>query len=828
MRKPINIHALYIFNFISIFILSAQPFPPPGSPLANGEHPRLVFTDATLQSVIEPYISTYESSNFQNWINTLDAAYNESPGGKNRNLLLADCMNYAFLSYAVESGYFSGFSFGHTASEYANEAYDQAAQAFTIDEFGGGLDEDAILLPNEGWNVSLGLACVYDWCFDYLTTNEKQNIADEMWDYYNAWSNRDGWGEAAGRRYCNVLLPGFTWYQDNLGSSYDANAQTSLDKIESDFRDRSLRFVNQIYEGKFGWTGGITYTTNLTAHIPWFFACYQSATGNNIYSEFPLLTDIPAYYRYKIDPLFAYEPGRANEEGYWFEKSEAGTFWDFGFYKFWTAVKGHAALMHDAFPDIAGFAIWFLNSDPRYGGITDTLNNTRISELWYHFLLGTKDITEKSASQINLPNSIRLGQGRTWMYSELNSDNATKIYFECPTFTYTSHSNSNNAAINIYKKGALLVETGHNKSGGLPRLNSGDQEPIFQNVIVFYDGSDPLYDFNPSANNGESYYLHPSNQIGGSNHIGTVNAIDLEGINYDFVDYDYTRTYQDETYLDIAVRKILYIRDPNVPNYTNDEWFVVYDSVEVNDSNYYRRFLFHTAQLPEITDGSLGNVGGKKYTGSGTIWKITNNFSDVGGGSSTPNNMNGRMFMKTLIQPDTIIGYGGGSGNWHTDATGNALAFDSGIWDGWDAAWDGKYRWELQDNTGTTSEFLTIFQICDDTTYNSMSPVTKIDAGNFVGALMNEERITFFNKTVNPKPGIAYSFTSPKTVKHFITGLEQGTYFVNVDGSSTGISKFISEGEVLYFEYSGGGSFAINKSNDPIPPQVPQGLRITR
>ena len=109
---------------------------------------------------------------------------------------------------------------------------------------------------------------------------------------------------------------------------------------------------------------------------------------------------------------------------------------------------------------------------------------------------------------------------------------------------------------------------------------------------------------------------------------------------------------------------------------------------------------------------------------------------------------------------------------------------------------------------------MTAMQIGDANTLNSMVSVQKVTANNFVGALINGDRIAFFNTSNTPRTAITYTFNSNKTVRHIVTGLFPGAYNLEVNGNSiSGINTTVDEKGVLYFEYDGGGEFHLQNSS---------------
>ena len=822
----------WVYLFVLLLVTSplyGQYTPPAGSPLANHEHPRLYFTDSKLQQ-IRDYINTYEHSDFQSFINEVNGVYNTSPTSKNRNLLLFDTMNFAFLSYAVHSGYFSNYNFNHTASEYAQKAYDHAV---VINNVNPPENHNCANLSSkdEGGYANLSMAVLYDWCFDYLSLSHKQMIANFFIRY---WNNRDPdvspghhskldnnvtvYSHSAG-------VGGIACWGDDLGSPINNTIQDILNAIKWLWFDRYLLAGNQILENTFGWGEGPSYVKLSLTNIHFFMTALSSAININLYNEYNWLHDIGLYFYNYVEPL---KLSGAVENGLFLQRNDTGALAEWDHTSTLRVILPVASMLKNDDPTYAGFIRWVIK-DSQFKMINGDFENEDPRNYWlfFKFLWGIKDIAPKTPQETGIKKSYRFGLGEVKLRSDFNTQNTTKINFYTPGYFTPSHASWDHGAFSVFKYGSLILnEAGNGKSGAdFPRVNQGG-DPIFSNVLAIYPSGATTYR-PPDTNIEENAdaYNDPANQPGGANDMGDVLAMDFREDTFDYVDYNYKLSYKGVNYVNKARRKLLYIRDPNAPNYSDHEYLLIFDDVAVNNANVKRRFLLHPAYRPELSDGSWTQNGSGYWTSTNaSTIEISNTYA----------NSHGRMFVKVL-EPSNykFILRGGTEGSnhyWFTDAEGNNLA-ESGYDDfytDWAAFWVSSYRLEIEDQANSTSsQFLTVMQIGDANTLNNMVAVDEIDAGSFVGAFINQDRISFFNKTNSPESTINYSFNSNKNVWHIITGLQPGLYYVKVNGNLiTGLNTIVNENGVLYFQYSSGGNFAISKSSDTIAPQKPQGLLI--
>lgn len=799
-------------------LLIAQTYtPPPGSPLANHEHPRLFFTAASLQN-IRNYINTYEAADFQTYINTMDGAFNEAPSGKERNFLLLDATNYAFLSYAAASGLFNNYSFARTAAQYAQKAYDHAAEIAARVQ--GGLDEEyhgnLFASASQGGYVNLTLGAVYDWCYSFLSLSQKQLIADALIYLYNT-RDDDVYPNQYVKLGMNVTaqshhvgVGGLALWGDALGSQYSAIVPEMLNGIQWLWFDRILLMGDHMFEGTTGWSEGPDYFAGASSHAIWYSAALSSAINQNLLQDTRWLHDLPLYLYFYLFPM------RINgmEQGFFEQRNDAASLREWDNMGTLQQITPITSLVKMSDPAAAGFYRWMIE-DSECKFVTYSYNNAnaRLYWLFYKFLWGIKDVAKKTPAQANIQSAYRFGLGDVILKSDLTTQNATKINFYTPKYHITRHSHEDNTSFTIFKYGNLALEAGVSKNGSNLPKSSQTSTPIYHNVVATYlPGQNLYYEYQTNTNDKADAYYDPDNQPGGKNHVGDIAALRFEPGVFDFVDYDYTRAYKGETYAERMRRKMLYIRDPNAPNYTDQEYLLFFDDVNLNNSGIKRRWLLHTPSGPELLDGSWSPAGSGFWTANaGSILKV----------SSTYANAHGRMFVKILAPATYQLRLRGGDDGsnyyWFTDAEGNDLT-ERGPFNDWGAFWAGTHRLEIEDQTaGDDSQYLVVMQIGDANTLAAMAAVQKLETVRFVGAFINGNRLAFFNKTAIPGTWIGYNLSTNQTVRHFITGLLPAQYHVKKNGSVIQTINVGGDG-TLYFEHPGGGDFLIESGLSGVDP----------
>lgn len=782
--------------------------PPPGSPLARREHPRLYFTRQSLQTV-KDYIDRHEAANFQRYISQVDSDFVESPSSKKRNYLLLDANNFAFLSYAVSSELFANYQFSYSGKEYADKAYAHAEEIARrmekkfVEQPHGGIFTSG----SQGGYVNLALGAVYDWCYDFLSLSQKRLIADALISNYRNREREINPGEKVklgltlSAKCHDVGVGGLALWGDPLGSEYEAIVQEMLDGVEWLWLDRVLRMGEHLFEGTAGWSEGANYFGGGAIHVIWFTAAMSSALGQNFFMEMNWLHDIPKYLYFYVYPMRI----EGKRQGFFEQRNDAVDLRSWESSGTLLRISAISGLIKTEDPEYAGFYRWIME-DSEYKFTRESLEDypPRLYWLFYKFLWGAKGVEKKTPEQIGLKTAYRFGLGDVILRSDLHTQNATKINFYTPKYHLARHYHKDNSSFVIFKYGLLALDAGITKGeSDLPKARNSSA-PIYHNLLAMYppNGS-PLYQFGANTNDYADAYNHRDNQPGGRNHVGEVVALRFEAGKFDFVDYDYTRSYKQEDYARRMRRKLLYLHDPHAPDYTDQEYLLIFDEALLSDPAIKRRWLLHTSSEPEILKGSWNREGPGFWTapGAGTL-AVANTYA----------NAHGKLFLKFLAPQNYQLRLRGGSEGdnhyWFTDAEGNDLT-ERGPFTPWGGFWTGTHRLEVEDLSGdSASQYLAVMQIGDANTLKTMAAVEKLDAGDFTGAFINGDRVAFFNQTPGPGDGLRYRISTRKAVRHVITGLTPGKYTVHQNGKRR--SQLTVDGDgTLFFESSGGGEFVV-------------------
>lgn len=806
---------------------------PAGSPMANGEHPRLFFTASSFNDIAN-YINTHESGDFQQWINGRDSEYNQNVGSKERKKLLWQACNFAFMYYARQSGQLNGYSWGHSADQYAAKAYDHAVEIDDRIRNQGLREFRASIGGSEGGYITMSLGLVYDWCNDYLTLAQKQFIADAFIWFKDRETNArcfPGNGMNIGNDFNSQCWEVGFWggaamYGDDLGGSYTAGINNLKDVIGWFVFDQVFDVQNVVHEGTAGnGEGGAYYGVTLQQQL------FQAggigpAVGVDFAQQYGSIRD-GAWFYWNLGQPRRWENGSSS--GWW--KHRFDDVWLSG----WSGGGAQTnmgpliGMVKESDPDYAGAMRWMME-DARGGlGTSQPLNSFNdpdIYWLWFKFLWGYKDVAKKSPTEYPLPKANRFGMGETIMQSDFTTQDATKILFYTHKWFVNLHHHDDYGGFEIFKNGLLILNCGGNwknsNSLGIEPVETQDPAfSVFHSIMAIYTGSNSTYGRNQNITPDADTPDHPANQIGGQNHLGNIVASkNLEDV-FDFYDYDYARTYKGSGYVNTLRRKMLYIRDPNAPNYSNaEEYVILVDDVDLT-TNHARRWSARTVYEPVPLDGgSWTTVGtGHKTANNTEALEITNTYA----------NNNGRLYMKILSPDNYTLRLRGTASEPFPDANGNSLR-QGGNTSEAARNFSGTYRMEIEDNASSpSSDYLVVMQVGTATDLTTMAPMERIDSGDFFGTVINNNRVAMFNKSTTAAPAVAYSATVTGNARHYITGLEPGAYFVRADGNIvSGVNNIVDQSGVLYFEHSGGSNFSISKSNDTTAPATPANVRVSK
>ena len=754
--------------------LSAQTFTPkPNSPIAKGAHPRL-FVAATGVATMREKIKNYYKSDFQNFVSDLDGLYNTSPGSgalAEWNVIFGAARSFALL-YQIDPATINGVAAQHAKKEYGQKAIELGlylAQKLPDDwdELHHGASN---LITDEGGLASLALQVVYDWTHDLSTLQQRQALASRL---ITMWNNRyDSEKVKLENHYAanvHVYAGALCFYGDAaLGASYMSSAKQMMDSFQDVFIERQLGVAAKLFEGSSDWIEGDSYSMDAFIGLMMLARASGSALDENFFVTNPWLHEAPYYMYYSIMPM-------PYKDEYYFTQHNTHSAFAARDRSTSAIMNMAAASLATADPNLAAFAAWFCEKSS-YGLAVDNYAyyDPHIYDFFYKFVFGTRPVPKKSPDEAAIPLSHHLGQMHV-MRSDHGYDDATLLQFFSPQYWYQNgHNEEEIGSFNLHRFGPLVIAATNTKNAGsgIPRADQG--KGMAQNN-VFGLGPDKELELE-KGNIGDAEDTPQDFAIGANTHIGTVEAREYRPGIYDYVNYNYTRSYKAGNKAALARRALVYLRGA-----VNHEFVVVMDRVESKQEKF---FVIHTPADLDAVSATWNAAGNGHWTSAAKTVKVANRID----------RSHGQMYLTSLLPQNALLHKFGGSGYEWVWADGSKVSYSGTFGE--------IARYLLSDHTlqirSQENLFLTVMQIGDANTMGEPAAVESLAGPNWIGALLEKERLVIFSKDEKPLANLSYAINSTKAVKHLVTELDKRREYTVTKGAavvakgSTGANGTIS------------------------------------
>ncbi len=872
--------------------------PPAGSPIAEGVHPRVYLISESYKASnpgamgmtvteIRQKLTTDATylARFKDLIAEMDDQWSKSVTSTLGQDASRNAMNAAFL-YIVDvdalklSPYNLSITPAHTTNEYGDKAVEYArhiaarlnAVSSTTTSKHDWLDFYTYDYGGTGHDgpKNMALAVVNDWVFSKVTKSDRQDFiraTKNAYDNKYAGTTDNPFTEQSYGTYQNgmAVLGLYGDDVDDSGSStYSDTLDTLMGLLKRNWIDGFVALHNRFFTDGISTVEGIGYQQISYKKVADFLPAMSTALNVNYYEQTGWMKYVPLYFLYSVNPRKFVE----DDELRWFQSQDSSAkepAWDYkrDFGRVTRMIMNPTIHFlsrgnQSDSDDLASLFKWIRDDSNWLNGSDSPTSGSNIQQRWLLFEMIFTDrhdnVTSKSPMTLNLPLSTNLGNGRHYFLSAFDDPDATVVRFEAPTWFNGSggHNHKTFGAFEIYKYGHLTTNRNIKKGFSGSGSKKTDTNPWYNVMAV---RSQAEIDLEPGdqyyaefRNNFKQYELDHTSatyQINGDNHSGTILKSDLNGTQYDYVDYDYSNAWSNSK-VDYAKRQFAYLRSAGG---TNDEYVVVFDRLNTpNVSDTTKYWLLQVQYDPPKLKNSAGSeisMSAQDYPddpdSGGGRWVRTdssptnNNIIELNA-SWSGNTAHGRLFNKTLLPQSFQINKTGGSGHYWEDMRGR-LMLTKTLAD-WEKYYRGTYTMQIQSTTGQQYDhFLNVMQFGDSGTLASMTPTTRIDGDTMVGTQINDAtvpRVVMFSNSTSgasvTSATYSTSYSSSKTGRHLLVDITPGLYDIYRGGSKILSNITAASGSgVLFFNALGGATFQVVRAGDlppDLPPDPPTGLSV--
>ncbi len=828
-----------IYTLLLLLAGFAAAFTPQSnSPLAKHEHPRMHITPETIphwRTVLsEKYRSEYQD--YVNWAADMDDndSYNIlSESG--HDPLRAVMVHQAFIA-AI--GVVTGINYPIPIERYAQRAINSLIRRL-----------------DAGDNLSYVAALTYDWTYNFMTDDQRRQIADLMRDrpithkvFNFSLSNPQVTPEQMfSSKYFEGCYPwyiGLAFWGDGL---IDSEADRSLDTFASEMLNYGyLDALNFVAGNTGGWSEWIGYSswhprTHMLNVDAWYTATGQDYLSHQSTVNGNALANYPTFMFHVLDPHKYF-----NE--------------DYSYMRLGTGETTDASFAHRSMREQMFLLPRLLNQvglSERAGLLRHLIDryDVKFPSYKHHYLwafLGlARSIPEVTPQEIKLPLSV-WSKNLGVFSARTGYDNPADGVFIAMDghFHYEGHGGPDDTpgfALAKFGELANIRNVAHRGYGNLDSYPGAHK----LNIIYFANGHERTHrtladpDQLKQAVSGQGDY-----DWGGIEQISQ-----RPGVFYHVKD-NRNRMFSD------GVRHVReYVWLPGQTPQTDSDFLVVFDRTSAPDR---AEWVFHVPWKPQAlgydskediaTGSGTSDRIGTAYLGQGVIIKELNGLGGpqdgpggdgdyVGGGGA-----HGVLFCKSLIPQQVRI-----------EAT-RVAEFDKSVLKRQHELAIKSHRWQISIKPQTFDahqRFLTVFQMADANKVQNMTDVQRIHSGQTMqGVFIRRENanrpnyvVLFFNDDTLNGGIITYNLPANGRTVHVITGLKSNTVYnikemadgqteTQIARTETDIEKWDYKGAaanpptegVLYFETDLQNPATISLvpygANDSKPPAKPKGLRL--
>ncbi len=613
------------------------------------------------------------------------------------------------------------------------------------------------------------VALVYDWCYDLLSKDDKEqiiggvsNLMCPQLEYDLFLEPKPEIGAVSGHGTGPQFLRDYV----TVSLAFFDEAPELWEYVGGKFFDDFVPVIEVCYEGGWGSQGSGGYGTSKYYLYTWAAYVIKTATGEIPYknadgaclaAHFWLSHLTPSNTYFQSGDTTAMRDGIAAE---WFYLFPAA------------ALYSDKELAYAAYKATEGYGRYFYNFSH---AVTPALMTV--------FASAFPDFDKNTGEILDTVQYFSSPSGQMTARSAWGEDGAV-VFMKIGEMTMGNHDNYDHGTFQIYYKGLLAAN-----SGSYDKYAS-DSHRYYRQSTVAHNG---LLVFNPQSSdkdpiikdgvitNAARYYYSGSQRrrdeaatmdvwLSGEYELGEVTGVDYacsDGKSeYAYIAGDITKAYPTDTVDHVGRRMLsIFTDDSEVPMI-----FFTFDSVDAKSADFRKTFLLHTIDEPTVDEKALtAEVFAK----------------------------DGRLVLHSVSGADTIMKVGGsGYAYWISDAdyvnpdgtpSGKNCTDAYTVSDRADTVWG---RIELSRVGEERTDMLTAMYVTDKESEKRL-PVSRISTEKLEGAAVGNVFAIFVKSAERAYDSFGFKTFGDGLFDYYISGVETGTWRVLVDG--VGVASVYSD-----------------------------------
>ncbi len=776
---------VFVFGFF-IYKLAILPVkantdfvPLSNSFLAKGEHPRIHITPDSLVIIRQEIANNpVLKTKYQEYVDYVASASSDKKdviSNADHDVLRALMLQQALVA---NIGYVNGVNLPITPDEYARRAIASLSSAL-----------------NSKQTLSYVGALVYDWTYNFMTADERSDLASMMVDKkltHKVFSHTVANPTVVPQQlFSSKYYEGFLAYYAGLalyGERSEANGAVNS-FYDVMLNDGYLDAQNFAGQGG-GWTEWIGYASWHPRFLLLDMDAWRTATGEDYIGNKNIIkqTRQPSvrFKEYASFLHYAVDPHR-----YVSESNSSKEYNEFTFIKTGSAETTDTRVNHGEKQRELYFLTGVLQSSglsTAAGLVRDFIERYEVdmpsynpNRIWL-FMNPYTQAKSKSPESLNLPHSRWLKNIGTFIARTGFTSSADGVFTVNDShYRFSGHDGPDDFPGFTLNKFGTLVNTRNVAHRGYGNLDS--YPGAFRNNVIDFGVSERYKDFSSQAEYKQMLNNDPSYDLGG---IEQVTVLDKKLY---AVRSDRTRAFKNGIK---HTRDYVYL--PGINPASDSDFLVIYDRAKT-PSAQKPSWVYHVPWKPtainydnstDLTTGSgTSDRIGTRFTGSNIIIEEHNGLGgekdgedfnkDYTGGA----NAHGVLFAKTLLPKQADV-----------EVT-RVAQFDNQVKKRQHYLAIKATRWQVAVkpiNSATDNTYLNVMQVADENNETSMVPTEYIDAGIMEGAFFQGESsgrpnsVVLFNKSETAQQGqFVYTISSNGLTRHVITGLKPNTQYTVVD-----------------------------------------------